>query len=143
MLRGHYFWASAAALELTLLHNFIWHTRYTWRDRHEDASRPRQLLRFHASNGMISLLGNLALTRLLVQNAHLPLLLANAVAILCCSLANFAVGHCWTFAQASTASRTKGLTCGFSLLALLLSASAPCSRAVIAHSQFLTKQQAA
>ncbi len=33
LLHGRYLIASAAALELTVLHNFVWHTQYTWRDR--------------------------------------------------------------------------------------------------------------
>jgi putative flippase GtrA len=100
-LLGHrYLLASAIALEVTLLHNFLWHVRYTWRDRRDGSSRFRQLLRFHLSNGLISLIGNLALMRLLVQGAHLPLLLANAIAILTCSLANFSLGHQWAFAAA-------------------------------------------
>ena len=30
---GHYMVATAAAIEITLLHNFVWHLHYTWRDR--------------------------------------------------------------------------------------------------------------
>ena len=30
---GHYMLATAAAIEITLLHNFVWHLHYTWRDR--------------------------------------------------------------------------------------------------------------
>ena len=96
---GHYLYASAAAIELTLLHNFIWHLHYTWRDRRDHSSRLRQLLRFHLSNGLVSMVGNLALMRLLVHHAHLPLLLSNAIAILCCSIVNFFIGHTWAFAK--------------------------------------------
>ena len=32
---GHYLYASAAALEITLLHNFVWHVHYTWKDRRD------------------------------------------------------------------------------------------------------------
>ena len=32
LLPGRYLCATAAALELTLLHNFLWHLRYTWPD---------------------------------------------------------------------------------------------------------------
>lgn len=94
---GHYLCATAAAIELAVLHNFAWHVHYTWRDR-RDGSAWVQLMRFHLSNGLVSLLGNLALMRVLVQGAHLPLLAANGVAILCCSAANFYVGHTWAFA---------------------------------------------
>jgi len=100
---GHYLYATAAAIELTLLHNFAWHLRYTWRDRSDGSSRLAQIVRFHLSNGMVSMVGNLALMRVLVQQAHMPLLAANAIAILCCSLANFLLGDCWAFAAGKRA----------------------------------------
>jgi putative flippase GtrA len=96
---GHYLIASAAAVELTLLHNFAWHLHYTWCDRNNFALCTR-LLRFHFSNGSVSLVGNLVLMRLLVQEARLPVLVSNSIAILCCSLVNFYLGENWTFAAA-------------------------------------------
>ncbi len=95
---GRYLLATAGALELTLLHNFVWHLHYTWRDHCAGAPWPVQLVRFHLSNGMVSLLGNLVLMRLLVQEARLPVVAANAVAVVCCSVANFCLGSCWAFA---------------------------------------------
>src|SRR5580704_17809492 len=74
---GHYLYASAAAIELTLLHNFMWHLHYTWRDRRDGAAPLRQFARFHLSNGLVSMLGNLALMRLLVHEVRLPLLVSN------------------------------------------------------------------
>jgi len=94
---GHYLVATAAAIELTLLHNFAWHLRYTWRDR-SDGSTLAQLVRFHLSNGLVSMAGNLVLMRLLVEEAHLPVLSANALAILSCSIVNFCLGDSWVFA---------------------------------------------
>lgn len=99
-MRGHYLYASAAAIELTLLHNFVWHSLYTWRDRRTQTPRLRQLIRFHLSNGLVSMLGNLILMRLLVHNARLPLLASNAIAILCCSIANYCLSNHWAFATA-------------------------------------------
>lgn len=95
---GHYLVSTVAALELTLVHNFLWHLRYTWRDRREASSLAAQFVRFHLSNGMVSLLGNLALMPMLVGGARLPVLVANSIAILFCSLANFSLGHAWAFA---------------------------------------------
>ena len=95
---GHYLLASAAALKLTLLHNFIAHLNYTWRDRRNNSALLSQLLRFHLSNGLVSMLGNLALMRLLVGAAHLPLLAANFIAILCCPILNYCLGNSWAFA---------------------------------------------
>jgi len=93
---GHYMWASAAALELTLLHNFVWHVHYTWRDR--VGSVGAQFVRFHLSNGVVSMVGNLGLMRVLVNGAGMPVLAANAVAIVGCGLANFCLGDWWAFA---------------------------------------------
>jgi putative flippase GtrA len=95
---GHYLYASAAAVELTLLHNFVWHLHYTWHDRRDDSALLTQFVRFHLSNGLVSLLGNLALMRLLVQEVHLPVLISNCIAILCCSIVNFCLGNDWVFA---------------------------------------------
>ena len=89
---GHYLWATAAAIEITVLHNFVWHLHYTWRDRRGRRGVLGQCARFHLSNGMVSLLGNLVLMRVLVEGAHIPVLVANGAAILCCSVVNFALG---------------------------------------------------
>jgi putative flippase GtrA len=94
---GHYLYASAAAIELTLLHNFVWHLRYTWRDRRDRSAILVQLMRFHLSNGLVSMLGNLALMRILVDEAGMPLLVSNCIAILCCSIVNFCLGNNWAF----------------------------------------------
>ncbi len=96
---GHYLIASVAALEVTLLHNFLWHLHYTWRDRRQASGVVAQFAMFHASNGMISLVGNLGLMPVLVSRAHMPVLMAASIAILICSLANFGLGHMWAFAS--------------------------------------------
>jgi putative flippase GtrA len=100
---GRYLVATAAALELTLVHNFVWHLRYTWRDRRDRSALPGQFVRFHLSNGLVSLLGNLALMPLLVEEARIPVVASNAIAILCCSLGNFCLGHNWAFAARAEA----------------------------------------
>jgi putative flippase GtrA len=106
VMPGHYLYASAAAIELTLVHNFVWHLHYTWRDRRDHSTRLHQLLRFHLSNGLVSMLGNLALMHLLVHNAHLPLLHANIIAILTCSIANFSLANTWAFVKPLPSSAT-------------------------------------
>lgn len=91
---------SSAAIEITLLHNFGWHMRYTWRDRPAGVEPAESLLRFHLSNGTVSLLGNLLLLPLFLR--RLPLLLANGVVILLCSLLNFSLGDQWVFSTTSS-----------------------------------------
>ena len=95
---GHYLYAAAAAVEITLLHNFVWHLRYTWKDRGDGSAILGRLLRFHLLNGLVSMLGNLALMRVLVQAAQVPLLISSIIAILCCSIVNFCLGNEWVFA---------------------------------------------
>ena len=107
--RTHYLPASAAAVELTLLHNFLWHLRFTWRDR--IAKPMAQLVRFHLSNGLVSLVGNLLVVRLLVRNLHLPLLAANAIAVLACAVANFYLGDRWAFSRRSGKTPPKSHSC--------------------------------
>ncbi len=94
---GHYMLATAAAIEITLLHNFVWHLHYTWRDRRSRGALRSQLIRFHLSNGLVSMVGNLALMPVLVENMRIPVIPANAIAILCCSIVNFFLGDQWAF----------------------------------------------
>jgi putative flippase GtrA len=103
MAPGHYLYASAAAIEVTLLHNFVWHCRFTWRDQRDDAGVMARLARFHLSNGLVSMVGNLALMRVLVHDARMPVLAANCVAIVCCSVVNFCFGDGWAFAKRARA----------------------------------------
>ncbi len=100
-----YLVATAIAVEFTVVHNFLWHERFTWADRcnPEQIWRRRlrdscsRLLRFNLSNGAVSLVGNLGLMKLMVGEAHLNYLLANAFAIALCSLANFMLSDAWVF----------------------------------------------
>jgi len=101
LVAGHYLYASAAAVELAVLHNFVWHVLYTWRDRRDGSVLLSRLLRFHLSNGLVSIVGNLVLMRVLVHGVHLPLLISNGIAILCCSVVNFCLGNSWAFAVRS------------------------------------------
>lgn len=98
---GHYLCATAVAIELALLHNFVWHLHYTWRD-HSNGSVARELLRFHLTNGLVSMVGNLVLMRMLVHSAHMAPVMANLIAIVCCSVANFSLGCRWVFAPVTT-----------------------------------------
>jgi len=97
-----YVWNSLIAVETAVLHNFIAHVHYTWRDRMwRDRRRCRALLqplwRFQLANGGVSLVGNALLMKLLVGAAHIPVLAANVVAIGVCGLANFWLGERWAF----------------------------------------------
>ena len=97
----HYLLATPISVEAAVLHNFVWHERYTWKERTRKASRPRdvamRLLRFHAGNGVMSILGNLAMMRLLVGVWHLNAYLGTGLSIAFCSLLNFAASEWFVF----------------------------------------------
>ncbi|MFY9745063.1 MAG: GtrA family protein [Acidobacteriaceae bacterium] len=100
-MAGRYLLATAAAIEVALLHNFACHVLYTWRDRRGSGGVAGKMMRFHLSNGAVSMVGNLALMRLLVEGAGMPVLAANGVAILVCSVVNFFLGEGWVFREES------------------------------------------
>jgi putative flippase GtrA len=89
----HYATATVLAVEAAVLHNFVWHERWTWRDRPPGAAfRLTRLALFHAANGAVSLGGNLLVMRLLVEGGGFPAVPANLVAILTCAAINFWIG---------------------------------------------------
>jgi putative flippase GtrA len=103
VLHVDYLLATALAVEFTVLHNFVWHERYTWlyRTGKDQPLLPRKwparLLRFNISNGTVSIVGNLALMKLLAGVWHVNYLLANGIAIGICSLLNFVASEQWVF----------------------------------------------
>ena len=103
LLRGvlhfHYLAATAIAVEAAVVHNFVWHEQFTWVDRVQPSWRssvPR-FARFNLTTGAVSIIGNLALMKVMVGMGRMNYLLANAIAIALCSLANFLVSEGWVF----------------------------------------------
>jgi putative flippase GtrA len=94
-VRVHYLAATALAVEIAVLHNYVWHRRWTWASR--DAG-PATLLRFHLANGLLSLLSNLLWMRLLTGWWGMPPVPANLLAIAATALLNFALSERWVFA---------------------------------------------
>jgi putative flippase GtrA len=97
-MKMNYLLATGMAVEAAVLHNFLWHQRFTWADR--AGSRRAafdQLVRFHLSNGLISLVGNLLLMRLLAGWFGMPVLAANLATISLCFVANYLASDRWVF----------------------------------------------
>jgi putative flippase GtrA len=87
------------AVEATVVHNFLWHERYTWADRVQPSWRKSvwRLLRFNLTNGAVSIGGNLVLMKIMVSFGHANYLAANGAAIVVCSLVNFLVSNEYVF----------------------------------------------
>jgi putative flippase GtrA len=87
----NYLVSTFLAVEAAVLHNFIWHERWTWveRTQHFAGRMAARLVRFHLTNGMISIGGNLFLMWVLVSRLEVHYFVANLIAIGSCSVANF------------------------------------------------------
>lgn len=96
----HYTPATAIAVEIAVLHNFLWHERWTWRDR-EESSRFTRLWRFHVANGLVSLVGNSLLMALFVGVLALPPVAANVLAIVNLSILNFTMSDRLVFSKSA------------------------------------------
>ena len=113
--------ATAVAVETAVLHNFLWHQRWTWRDRPSQSQRSTlaRLLRFHALNGTISLAGNVGIVALLTP-LGIPTVAASAIAVAVCSLVNFMTSELIVF---RTARRATGIAAVMLLVPLADTAS--------------------
>ncbi len=91
--------ATPIAVEIVVLHNFVWHEGFTWRDRELKTRRRRiaRLWRFHVGNGFISVFGNTALVYCLVERLKAPVAPSALAAIVICSLINFLVADRWVY----------------------------------------------
>ena len=95
--------STVAAVECAVIHNFVWHERWTWAYRRlEIRGMPLRFLRFNLSNGLISILGNLLLMQLLAVRLHWNYMISNLVAIGACSLLNFFVSDKLIFKSRQT-----------------------------------------
>ena len=98
-LHLNYLLATALAVEAAVVHNFLWHERYTWADRVQPSWRkslPR-LLRFNLTTGGVSIAGNLALMKVDGRPGPHELPDRERRRHCVCSLLNFLVSEEWVF----------------------------------------------
>jgi len=91
--------ASIVAIELSILTNFLWNHRWTWRDR-PLATRGALLLRlgkFNLSTGLVAFVVNWGILVVLTEHAGLHYQVANLIGIAFGAVANFTISHFWTF----------------------------------------------
>jgi putative flippase GtrA len=93
--------ATFLATEIAVLHNFAWHVHWTWADRPASVAETfRRLIRFHVTNGVVSIIGNLLLMAALTLYLRLHYLVANLISIGVCALVNLVVSDAWVFRPA-------------------------------------------
>jgi putative flippase GtrA len=100
-LKLNYLLATAIAVETAVLHNFVWHERWTW--KHRSLSRDtlfQRLFRFNITAGTFSIVGNVVLMRVFVGIAHFHFFISNLLSIGSCSALNFLISHRFIFRNA-------------------------------------------
>ncbi len=87
----HYLNATALAVQVAVLNNFVWYERWTWSDRPAAGASATlgRLFRFNMTVGTFSIAQNLFFMNVLVGYVGLPLIPANLIGISLCSLINF------------------------------------------------------
>jgi putative flippase GtrA len=87
----NYLRATAIAVELAILHNFLWHQRWTWSDRGTMGIRHmfERLVRFNAGTAVTSIGGNLSLMWVLVSLFDVHYAVASVMTVLLLSMVNF------------------------------------------------------
>jgi dolichol-phosphate mannosyltransferase len=96
VLHMHYLIAAGLAVEFTVLHNYIWHDRFTWVDRRPER-RFMRALKFNLTTGLSSMDGNVILMTLFVGSMHLGCLLANTFTIAIGAAVNFLISDRFVF----------------------------------------------
>jgi dolichol-phosphate mannosyltransferase len=94
-----YLAATATAVELAVLNNFVWHQRWTWRDRPSSTVKQtlRRLVKFNLTSGLFSIIGNLIFMGILVGRLGLPIGPANLASVAACSVVSFVLADRITF----------------------------------------------
>ena len=94
-----YLLSTALAVETAVIHNFLWHERFTWADRpaRRFLHSLARLGKFNTSNGLVSLAGNVLIMRVLVGQFHMNYMIANLIAVATCSIVNFLLSDRFVF----------------------------------------------
>ena len=122
--------ATALAVEIAILHNFVWHERWTWGDRlsHPRGGRWGRLARFNLVAGTVSIAGTVLFTGLYATSLGLHYVVVNVMATASVSLVNFVANarlvfhqkertHMKPSASRAATRRLSSITAGLLLLA--------------------------
>ena len=106
LIKLHYLPATKLAVEAPILHNFLWHEHWTWSvvTQSTDARVLRRLLRFNLTVGIVSILQNLFLMKILVAELQLHYLFASMISITTCSIFNYFCSDWFVFRCSQTSS---------------------------------------
>ena len=106
LLGVHYVIATIVAVEAAILVNFVWHERWTWRERvrsRGDAGVVGRLLRFNALTALTSIAGSVVVTTFLVETASMVPVVANCISAIVLGALNFVGSDRYVFRAAALA----------------------------------------
>lgn len=103
----HYLISTGIAIEAAIVHNFLWHACWTWRDRSDRHLRGfwTRFGQFNLLNGAVSIGGQLLFTSVYAWALGLHYAAANLLAIATGSLVNFALNDRVVFRDGETTKR--------------------------------------
>ena len=82
-----YIMATLIAVEAAIVFNFVWHLKWTWRDR--PGSVLQRFMRFNALTATTSIVGSILLTAFFVEGFEMHVIVANIVSVGILSVVNF------------------------------------------------------
>jgi putative flippase GtrA len=95
-LEVQYLLATALAVELAIVFNFLWHERWTFKDRAYGAYGAKgaygaigRLLKYNALTAITSILGTVLVTGFLVETCAIPVVFANIISVVALGGLNF------------------------------------------------------
>ena len=88
--------ATIMAVQIAVLHNFVWHELWIWSEL-PWRGWPVRLMRFELGNGLMSMVSNTLLTFFFHGVVGFPVVAGNLAAIVTTGLVNFGLSRYWVF----------------------------------------------
>lgn len=101
----NYLVATAIAVEISILHGFAWHQVWTWSERDLDRGAMdvvTRALRYNLATGVLAVIVNVGVVRLLVTSLRMNYLVAGALATPCAGLLCFLISDAFIFVRPKT-----------------------------------------
>jgi dolichol-phosphate mannosyltransferase len=92
-----YFLASLIAIELSIISNFTINLLWTWRDRSEEGTLWKMVVRYHVGAGATAVLGNYVILIALTELFGMHYMISNLIGIAVGTFSNYLINDLWTF----------------------------------------------
>jgi dolichol-phosphate mannosyltransferase len=95
----YYLVSSVIAIFLSIMNNFLWNDRWTWRERRLPGIRAFwiRFLKFSLVSCVTAYGGNWGILYVLTRFLNVHYLIANLIGIAAAAVLNFIINHIWTF----------------------------------------------